>query len=163
MWTQHTRPWSAQSYSVSLRALFGKATSRPNFYSIAGGAIIHGGIGSPGSPYLILCVHVISCHHDSCVCVKKSMWSPTPQVRYNTIFRRWWRYSSDENSVIHCAAPSPFLKVWGSTGDRRRNTQLRARIDFQRCGEIKKMKKVRTVWRLFMFGLPNSAPSILWL
>ncbi len=44
----------AQSYSVSLRALLGKDPSRPNFCSIAGGAIVHGGIGSPGSPYLIL-------------------------------------------------------------------------------------------------------------
>ncbi len=44
----------AQSYSVSLRALFSKDPSRPNFCSIADGAIIRGGIGSPGSPYLIL-------------------------------------------------------------------------------------------------------------
>ncbi len=44
----------AQSYSVSSRALFGKDPTRPNFCSIADGAIICGGIGSPGSPYLIL-------------------------------------------------------------------------------------------------------------
>ncbi len=44
----------AQSYSVSLRALFGKDPTRPNFCSTADGAIIHGGVGSPGSPYLIL-------------------------------------------------------------------------------------------------------------
>ncbi len=48
----------AQSYSVSLRALFGKDPSRPNFCSIADGAMIHGGIGSPGSPYLILWTHL---------------------------------------------------------------------------------------------------------
>ncbi len=44
----------AQSYSVSLRALFGKDPTQPNFCSIADGAIIRGGIGSSGSPYLIL-------------------------------------------------------------------------------------------------------------
>ncbi len=54
MWTQHISALDvAQSYSVSLRALFGKEPSRPNFCSIADSAIIHGSIGSPGSPYLI--------------------------------------------------------------------------------------------------------------
>ena len=43
-----------QRYSVSLPALFGKDPTRPNFCSIADGAIIRGGIGSLGSPYLIL-------------------------------------------------------------------------------------------------------------
>ena len=45
---------AAQSYSVSLSALFGKDPTRPNFCSIADAAIIRGSIGSPGSPYLIL-------------------------------------------------------------------------------------------------------------
>ncbi len=44
----------AQRYSVSLRALFGKDRTRPNFCSISDGVIIHGGIGIPGSPCLIL-------------------------------------------------------------------------------------------------------------
>ncbi len=44
----------AQNYSVSLRTLFGKDRTLPNYYSIADCAIIHGGIGSPGSPCLIL-------------------------------------------------------------------------------------------------------------
>ncbi len=46
-----------QNYSVSLRALFSKDLTRPNFCSIADGAIICGGIGSPGSPYLILWIY----------------------------------------------------------------------------------------------------------
>ncbi len=44
----------AQNYSVSLHALLGKDQTRPNFCSIADGAIIRGGISSPGSPYLVL-------------------------------------------------------------------------------------------------------------
>ncbi len=55
---QHGRNISAlkvaQSYSVSLR----KDPTRPNFCSIADGAIIHGGIGSLCSPYVILCLWV---------------------------------------------------------------------------------------------------------
>ncbi len=43
-----------KSYLVSLRALFGKDLTQPNFCSIADGAIIRDGIGSTGSPYQIL-------------------------------------------------------------------------------------------------------------
>ncbi len=47
----------AQSYSFSLRSLISKNPTQPNFFSIADGAIMRGGIGSPGSPYLILWLH----------------------------------------------------------------------------------------------------------
>ena len=50
----------AQSYSDSLRALFGKDLTQPNFCSITDSAIICGGIGSPGSPCLILWAHCIA-------------------------------------------------------------------------------------------------------
>ncbi len=54
MWTQHKLPWSCAKLSVSLGTLFCKVPTQPNFCSIAYSASICGGIGSPGSPYLIL-------------------------------------------------------------------------------------------------------------
>ncbi len=51
----------AQTYLVSLRPLFGKDLSRPTFCSIADGAIIRGGIGSLGSPYILFCDSIVNC------------------------------------------------------------------------------------------------------
>ena len=44
----------AQSYSITLRPLFGNDPNQPNFCSIADGVIIRRGIRSSGCPYLIL-------------------------------------------------------------------------------------------------------------
>ena len=83
----------AQTYSVNLRTLFGKNPTRPNFCSIADGAIIRGGIGSPGSPFLILWFQQTKRHFWAL----SSLWRKQKTIGISLVLRRVGRFTKALN------------------------------------------------------------------